>query len=143
MDRDQLTAIGFDYLADMGAIPATSYYERPVADYILSKCAEIGVDARPDRYGNILATRPGGDDTAPGIAFVAHMDHPGFEALSAEDNGVQGRGLGGLPPQAFESGVAVTFISEGGERIPGLIMGRAGPREDNNVLFEVARDRQA
>ncbi|MCH8817989.1 MAG: hypothetical protein IIC92_09720 [Chloroflexi bacterium] len=141
MDRDQLAAIGLNYLEDLGGIPATSYYERPVADYILSRCADAGIDTRADRYGNVLATRPGQDDSAPGIAFVAHMDHPGYEALSAEDDGVHGRGLGGLPPQAFESGVAVTFIREDGERLPGLVMGRAGPRDGNNVLFEVARDR--
>ncbi|MDP6821900.1 MAG: M28 family peptidase [Dehalococcoidia bacterium] len=141
MDRDQLTAIGLGYLAGLGAIPATSYYEQPVADYILSQCASIGVETHVDRYGNILATRPGQDDSATGIAFVAHMDHPGYEALSTEDDGVHGRGLGGLPQQAYDSGVAVTFVTGGGDRVPGLVMGRAGAREGNNLIFTVAGDR--
>ncbi|MDA1256907.1 MAG: hypothetical protein O3C10_03570 [Chloroflexi bacterium] len=141
MERDQLTAIGLNYLQDLGGIPATSYYEGPVASYILAECADAGIDARADRLGNILATRPGQDESASGIAFVAHMDHPGFEALSVEDDGVHGRGLGGVPPQAFESGVAVTFIRDDGVRLPGMVMGRVGPRDGNHVLFEVARDR--
>lgn len=141
MDRDQLASIGLNYLEDLGGIPATSYYERPVAEYILSRCADAGIDVRADRYGNILATRPGRDNSAPGIAFVAHMDHPGYEAISAEDDGIHGRGLGGLPPGAFESGLAVTFITRDGERLPGEIMGRVGPRDGDSVLFEVARDR--
>ena len=141
MDRDQLSAIGLNYLAGLGAIPATSYYEKPVADYILAQCADIGVETQVDRYGNILATRPGEDESADGIAFVAHMDHPGYEATSAEDDGVHGNGLGGLPPQAYESGVRVVFVKDGGERIPGVIMGRAGAREGNNLIFEVSQER--
>ncbi|MCX8250414.1 MAG: hypothetical protein OTJ98_00970 [Dehalococcoidia bacterium] len=141
MDREQLTAIGLNHLAGMGAIPATSYYEQPVADYILAQCTDIGVETRVDRYGNILATRQGVDAAADGIAFVAHMDHPGYEALSAEDDGVHGRGLGGLPSQAYESGVAVTFVGSDGRRVPGLIMGRAGARSGDNLIFEVAQDR--
>ncbi|HCV28370.1 MAG TPA: hypothetical protein QGI07_04110 [Dehalococcoidia bacterium] len=141
MDRDQLTAIGLTYLAGLGAIPATSYYEKPVADYILAQCADIGVETQVDRYGNILATRPRTDDSADDVAFVAHMDHPGYEAISAEDDGVHGHGLGGLPPQAYDSGVAVTFIGPVGEREPGLVMGRAGARDGNNLIFEVPRDR--
>ena len=64
MDRDQLAAIGLNYLEDLGGIPATSYYERPVAEYILSRCADAGIDVRADRYGNILATD---DDGGTGL----------------------------------------------------------------------------
>lgn len=141
MDRDQLAAIGLNYLAGLGAIPATSYYEKPVADYILAQCNDIGVETQVDRYGNILATRRGQDADADGIAFVAHMDHPGYEAISAEDDGVHGHGLGGLPPQAYESGVRVFFVKEDGERVPGVIMGRAGDRDGNNLIFEVDQSR--
>ncbi len=140
MERDQLTSIALKYLSELGAIPATSYYEKPVSDYIREQCADIGVKTQLDRYGNILATRPGHDSRSNGIAFVAHMDHPGYEATSVEDDGVHGNGLGGLPPQAYESGLPVVFVQNGGERIPGVIMGRAGPRDGNNLIFETSKD---
>ena len=50
MERDQLTSIALKYLSELGEIPATSYYEKPVADYIQKQCADIGIETQLDRY---------------------------------------------------------------------------------------------
>lgn len=140
MDRDQLSAAGLHFLSKLARIPAVPYYEQAVAAYIQAACADAGLETRSDRYGNVLATRPGSEDGASGIAFVAHMDHPGFEALRVEDEGLVGRGLGGLPPQAFQSGTRVQLITRSGDRLAGMVVGRVGPRSEQSVLLETDRD---
>ena len=99
-------------LAALGRLPAVSYYEHRGADYVKSVCEEAGLAVRVDRWGNVLATRPGADTDAPGLAFVAHLDHPGFEAVSYDGGYLLCRALGGVPPGALRSGTAVQLITD-------------------------------
>ena len=92
---------------------------------------------RVDRWGNVLATRPGADTDAPGLAFVAHLDHPGFEAVSYDGGYLLCRALGGVPPGALKSGTAVQLITgdpSGGpsafRRIPGSVIAGVPVSED-------------
>ncbi len=86
--------------------PTVSYHESRVARVITRLLAEAGVSSQFDRWGNVMATVPG-DDALPPIVFVAHMDHPGFEAIGAEGNLIIAEPRGGLGARAFELGTAV------------------------------------
>ena len=124
-------------LAALGRLPAVSYYEHRGADYVKSVCEQAGLAVRVDRWGNVLATRPGADTDAPGLAFVAHLDHPGFEAVSYDGGYLLCRALGGVPPGALKSGTAVQLITDdpsGGHnqfrRIPGTVIAGVPVSED-------------
>ena len=124
-------------LAALGRLPAVSYYEHRGADYVKSACEQAGLAVTVDRWGNVLATRPGADTDAPGLAFVAHLDHPGFEAVSYDGGYLLCRALGGVPPGALRSGTAVQLITDdvsGGpnqiRRIPGTVIAGVPVSED-------------
>ena len=106
-------------LAALGRLPAVSYHEHRGADYVKSACEQAGLAVRVDRCGNVLATRPGADTDAPGLAFVAHLDHPGFEAVSYDGGYLLCRALGGVPPGALRSGTAVQLITDDTSGGPG------------------------
>ena len=91
-------------LAALGRLPAVSYHEHRGADYVKSACEQAGLVVRVDRWGNVLATRPGADTDAPGLAFVAHLDHPGFEAVSYDGGYLMCTALGGVPPWRIQVG---------------------------------------
>ena len=67
----------------------------PPAAYILEALHALGVRAHRDGFGNIIAhyIRTTGNGQPP-IAFVAHMDHPGFEITEAGEHGIIARALG-------------------------------------------------
>ena len=87
-----------------------------------------------DRWGNVLATRPGTDPSAPGLALVAHLDHPGFEAVSFDGGYLLCRALGGVPPGALKAGTAVQLITDDGSggihRISGSVIAGVPVSED-------------
>ena len=73
-----------DFLARLGAHPAVAFYEHGVAFAITSILGQLGLSYRNDQYGNIIVRILGkGPNTVP-LALVAHMDHPGFEAISVQ-----------------------------------------------------------
>ena len=62
--------------------PTVSFHERRVAREISMILRANRIEPRTDRWGNVLAEM-GGDDSLAPLVFVAHMDHPGFEAIEA------------------------------------------------------------
>ena len=99
-----------------------------------SACETAGLAVEVDRWGNVLATRPGADSSAPGIAFIAHLDHPGFEAVSFDGGYLLCRALGGVPPGALKAGTAVQLITDDGsgeiQRIGGSVIAGVPVSED-------------
>ena len=79
MVSTDLRKAGLEVLEELAGRPAVPYYERAVAGHVRGLCGRAGLSVEADRYGNLLVTLPGSDAGAPGIAFVAHLDHPGFE----------------------------------------------------------------
>ena len=140
VNKDQ--ALG--YLSRLGSQPATSFYESGVVATIKTILAESGVDYRLDGYGNIIAKLTGqvdslanSVDTIPPIAFVAHMDHPGFEAVSIDGDYLVGQAAGGIPVGSFADGVPLQVILEDGQRLPAVIAGRYGIEADRQVLIKL------
>ena len=63
-----------------------------------------------DPYGNIVAFIKGSMKDTPPLAFVSHMDHPGFEVDGdQEEDGLYARVLGGVPVASIVSGM-VNFL---------------------------------
>lgn len=146
MNNSELREIALTTLGQLGRLPATSYYEDAAAAYLVSRCESLGLDVQADVWGNVLVSRPGSEPGARGLAFVAHMDHPGFEAVSQEGNRVTARVLGGVPPWAEQSGAPVIAVIPDqdeadlgryrAERIRGQIVGKAEGAESRSVLIQ-------
>ena len=108
-------------LESLCRIPTVPFHEEGVARRLHSEMSELGLAVSLDKYGNVLATRSGKGAGAPGLAFVAHMDHPGFEVVEVVGGRLVADVLGGITRQALEADVAVEVIAEDGERVPGRI----------------------
>jgi endoglucanase len=112
---------------------------------VAQQCEAAGLDVQTDLWGNVLASRPGSEPGAPGIAFVAHLDHPGFEAIAQDGDHVIARMLGGLPPWTEESGAPVFAVVRDPdevdilrvpeERIRGRIVGKAEGAAERSVIM--------
>jgi putative aminopeptidase FrvX len=145
MNSSELREIALTTLSQLGRMPTTSYYEQPAAAYLLSRCESFGLEVQEDAWGNVLASRPGSEPGAPGIAFVAHMDHPGFEAVAEQDGHVVARVLGGVPPWAEELGAPVLALVRDPDepdiqrahvdRIRGRIVGKAEGTTERSVFI--------
>ncbi len=141
-------------LARLGSSPATSFSEDGVAAVIKAVLGEMGVRFEEDAFGNILATlpslsgpstsgkSPSGSTPNPPIAFVAHMDHPGFEIVASDATTggafLVGKALGGVPPGGFAPGLSLQVILPEGRRLPATIVERLGDGEDRRVRVQLS-----
>jgi endoglucanase len=128
-------------LEDLGSLPATSFHEGLVSDYALESLSQLGVETRRDPYGNIVARVPGMASGVPPIAFVAHMDHPGFEATELRDGTLVAEAMGGVPQASFAgpitSPIPVEVVAVSGQRWKAQLTGIDGAPEDRRVLISL------
>jgi len=61
-------------------LPTMSFHETAVSTFVRWYCAGIGLDISEDRAGNLIVKYGSGRG---GVTLTAHMDHPGFEIISA------------------------------------------------------------
>ena len=135
-----------DILAGLSAHAAVPFHEAAVARHIVGLLERIeGVDWRIDEFGNIIAhygaTQAAADADAepqPPIAFVAHMDHPGYEIVSADtlDDGAEAgdsdgnsgercyiaEALGGVPVASMTKRTPAFALTADGSRIPAELL---------------------
>ena len=71
------------------------------------------------------------------MALVAHMDHPGFEAVGSQGDFVVAAALGGIPNGAFAEGVPVQVILEDGRQLKGTVAGQHGQESNRQVLVSL------
>ena len=135
MNKQEQRAL--DVLAGLATNPAAPFHEWAVARHLLGWLATMdGVDYRRDEFGNIIAryTSPAiaalpESEREPPIAFVAHMDHPGYEivrpadAPDAEPGGKTyiAQALGGVPVASMTKPTPAFVMMPDGERIPAEI----------------------
>lgn len=124
-------------LESLGGCPATSFHEGLVSDYVLKFLKGIGLEPRRDPYGNIIAHIRGMTAGVPPIAFVAHMDHPGFEALEFRGDVLVAEARGGVPPTSFTEPIPVEVINPSGVRWKAQLAGSDGPAEERRVLVHL------
>ena len=137
-DREQALNI----LSRLGVQPAVAYREAGVASAVELTLKELGVAWEVDDHGNIIARVTGQDPAAEPLALVAHMDHPGFEAVSYQGDYLVGDVLGGVPPASFEAGVPLHIILADGKRLPATTAGRHGDDAQRQVLIELSEPAQ-
>ena len=141
MTEEQLKTRSLQHLRELGSRPSVAFQEAAVSDYIESQLAALGVSTVRDRYGNLIAHRPGlrtdGEDRPP-IALVAHMDHPGFEIVEVHGTGLIARALGGVPQRCFSENVPVQVVMPDGVRLPGQTSGAHGESDQRLVGVQLA-----
>ncbi|MCH9010376.1 MAG: hypothetical protein IIC21_07115 [Chloroflexi bacterium] len=112
-----------EHLRELGCRPAAPFFEQGPTEYIREVLAGLaGVESRIDEFGNVIAHYTNGADASqPPIAFVAHMDHPGFEIVSsgAGEGIFQARALGGVPVASLRKPTPVLVLTPDGRRIAG------------------------
>ena len=115
---DKLQQRALDILSELGSRPAAPFHEDGPAAYILETLTDIGLSPHRDEFGNIIAHyhSPGADD--PPIAFVAHMDHPGFEIVEASNDGLTAVALGGVPESSLTRPADVLILLPDGSSVP-------------------------
>jgi len=98
-------------LKALGAAPATPFREDCCRKVISGILNAKGIEHSQDAYGNILARNEGRARDVPPIAFVAHMDHPGFELTEVKGSKGLARSLGGIPIAALTKPTPVVVIA--------------------------------
>ena len=126
-----------EILQDLGKRPAISFHEKLVSGYILHSLNKMGVEVRCDPYGNIIARIPGVTAGVPAIAFVAHMDHPGFEATELRGETLVAEARGGVPPSSLTDSVPVEVVSASGQRWKATLAGADGDPKERRVLVNL------
>ena len=126
-------------LAGLGACPAVAYQEGLVASFIRKTVEGMGLGIEADRHGNLIV-RLGVPSEDPPIAFMAHMDHPGFEGLEVDGAKVVAAPLGGVPAVSLTDRVPVQAVLKDGTRVKGITGGKHGTDDDRliNVELETA-----
>ena len=127
-------------LEKLGSAPAAPYFEEQVLALISQECDDLGLKLTHDPFGNIIVERPGLDKAATGMAFVAHLDHPGFEVISRKHNVLIARTLGGVPKKSLDAGVGVSVICADGSRVSGVVTGPHGDPGAREVTIEIDTD---
>ncbi len=133
IDKDRALSI----LASLGAKPAVAYHEGGVSATVTGLLDEIGLPYTVDGFGNIVAHIRGRSSGVTSLAIVAHMDHPGFEAVEWQDEYLVGTALGGVPASSFDPGVPVQVVLPGGQRLSAMTAGRHGEEADRQVLISL------
>ena len=104
-----------ELLEGLGGRPATPFFEDGPARYAVEVLDRAGVPYELDDFGNIIARlRRGGEPTEPPIAFVAHMDHPGFEVVETDGRRALARAVGGVPAASLARPTPVQVVTPGG-----------------------------
>lgn len=103
-------------LLELLALPTAPFCEDYVEAYVERFCGpRRALTCKRDRWGNLLIAykRRGGGATGRTIAFVAHMDHPGFQAVRPLGNGQLLAEWRGGVEKAYFPNAAVRFYVDG------------------------------
>ncbi len=137
-DRNRTRELSLDILRDLGGRPAVAFHEGLVAEGIRSRLEAFGLQVRQDGFGNLVTRLPGDAEGQPPVALVAHMDHPGFEAVEVSRQGVTARALGGVPPVSLSAEVPVQLVMPDGGRIAGETAGPTGSESGRTVSVRMS-----
>ena len=125
-----------EILSDLDKCVATSFHEERVVRYVVAFLEDKGLDFQLDKYGNVIVHYMTDADCEP-IAYVAHMDHPGFEILGLDDRGMLvARALGGVPPTSFDGGTKVKIIMGNQEEVSGVLAAKDNGALDRQVFIQ-------
>jgi putative aminopeptidase len=119
-----------DQIARLAALPGLSGHEGPVARALAAEFARLGLPARIDPIGNVIA-QAGPDSGGPRLAVLAHMDTVGLLVKRHHADGTLGVvGVGGVNVRALPGaavrvgalpgviGVRSQHLARAGEPVP-------------------------
>lgn len=131
--QQTIESSAIEILSDLGKFTATSFWEDGPADYLADRAELSGLEVTIDPWGNVLTTKKGSDPGAPGIAFVAHMDHPGYEVIAQDGVNITLKVLGGLGIAAGRAGTSILAITAEGERVSASVTGAEEPEDESSM----------
>lgn len=137
-DTGRIESAAFEILSELSEFTATSYWEDGPADYLYNRASKSGLRVSVDEWGNVLATKDGDDPTLPGIVFVAHTDHPGYEVVAQNGSKLTLKTLGGVGIAAGRPGTKILVIGDNDERIECTVIGSESPEGDFSKSREAA-----
>ena len=128
-----------DVLRGLGGAPATPFFEGRVARLVLGYLREMGAEHWRDEYGNIVARYRRGDAAGRvAVAFVAHMDHPGFEVVEVDGLRAVAAAQGGVPASSLTKATRVLLVTPEGERVPAVTVPAGDGLAQRRVGIELA-----
>ncbi len=130
MDRDDGRTRPIAILESLGAIPAVPFQETGVRNAIGEILSQRGIGWETDGYGNLIARVVGATTGRPPIAFVAHMDHPGFEFVEVNETTGRARMLGRTPDTVFAGRFALKVF--GAEKVTPTTAWTAGSSDPDD-----------
>ena len=139
-----IKTLSLEILKGLGECPAVSFMEGAVASYIQRFLQDLGLSVETDRHGNLITHLEGGNSSPEGqppIAFMAHMDHPGFEAVEEREGMVIARALGGVPQACFSQGIPVQVVMPDGGRLLGETAGSYGRESERMIAIQLREPR--
>ena len=92
-------------------LPTAPFHEHFVRSFLCQELKKADIDFQQDSYGNIVA---GGGDKKNSMAYVAHMDHPGFEIARVKGNRVEADWFGGVDARYFIGARVVIYDQSSG-----------------------------
>ena len=107
MERSEL----LDLLQRLLSLPTAPFHERFVRAFLCEELKKSELDFHLDRCGNIIAAY--GSDGEP-VAWVAHMDHPGFEIVEATGGGGVADWFGWVEAKYFVGARVVIYDQSAG-----------------------------
>ena len=101
------------------SLPTAPFHERFISSFICAELNSLGLDFSLDELGNIIA---GYGDGEGSLAFVAHMDHPGFEVVEIGEGTAEAAWFGGVEAKYFAGARVVVYNrSSGAVRARGVV----------------------
>ena len=100
------------FLIEIASLPTAPGAEEAVARWISDFAETRGLNAKVDRWCNLLVHYRIGPEVERPFAFCAHMDHPGFRAVRMTgDRAVSARFYGRVPAAMLARGARMRFFS--------------------------------
>ena len=104
-------------LSELAILPSVPFYESLIQAKICKILNQYSISYFFDSFGNIIAEIGEESDHLDPIAFVAHMDHPGFEIERNLDGKLIAFPKGGIPQFSLNHETKMFSFNELGERI--------------------------
>lgn len=109
-------------LSELTKARGVSGNEKDIRDLLKRLSEERGAACTVDRIGNLIASKDGGDDSAPHLLLAAHMDEVGLIVRGIQEDGLlRYRPVGGIDPRVLVS----KRVLCGDKMIPGVIGAKA------------------
>ncbi len=125
-------------LQELMLVPGLSGHEDRVRRHLRQSLDDLGIAARSDRLGNLIATVEG-NPQAPSVMLFTHMDQLGFVVRKIEADGlVRVERVGGVPERALPAQAVLLCVGEGRD-LAGVIANKSHHATTPEEKYQVVR----